>query len=136
MRTYAGIKFVEARPMAALDAQKEGYRCTSEQLAQNAPGYEVEYEGGYKSWSPRDVFDQAYDYIRPIDQVGNEANAAALRHFDFMHLAGKYHGICQPFCALAHRIVNRGSDPREVTIALRELLKARDAALRAFGLGL
>lgn len=44
MQTYWGIKTINARPQ-----EKDG-----------KPGYEVQYPDGYKSWSPKDVFEEAY----------------------------------------------------------------------------
>ena len=54
---YIGIKEVEATPMTAKEAAKKGYR-----VSNNAKedGYEVTYKDGYKSWSPKEVFDEAY----------------------------------------------------------------------------
>ena len=54
---YIGTKEVEATPMTAKEAAQKGYR-----VSNNAKeyGYEVIYKDGYKSWSPKEVFDEAY----------------------------------------------------------------------------
>ena len=44
MEQFIGTKIVKAEPMA-----KDGQ-----------PGYKVVYEDGYESWSPKDVFNNAY----------------------------------------------------------------------------
>jgi len=44
---YIGVKFIKATPK--MKDGKEGYE-----------GYEVIYEDGYVSWSPKDVFEKAY----------------------------------------------------------------------------
>ena len=44
LRDFIGVKKVKARPM-----EKD-----------EIPGYEVTYEDGYTSWSPKDVFERAY----------------------------------------------------------------------------
>lgn len=64
MKHYIGTKHVMARPMTKWEAQQEnllqtGKVCTS-QDDKCTPGYEVIYEGGYRSWSPKDVFEQSY----------------------------------------------------------------------------
>ncbi len=79
---YIGVKEVSAVPMSYNEAVEKGYRVSGDTVA--TEGYEVEYEGGYKSWSPKDVFEKAYtetglkfvipnvteDYkVRVIDEV-------------------------------------------------------------------
>ena len=51
---YIGIKFVDAEPMTAADAEKKGYRTNGN----TGDGYEVTYDDGYKSWCPKDVFER------------------------------------------------------------------------------
>lgn len=63
MKQYTGTKTVKAMPMVMGEAYerkllKENVR-PSECEADKA-GYLVEYEDGYQSWSPADVFDKAY----------------------------------------------------------------------------
>lgn len=63
MKQYTGTKTVKAMPMTMGEAYerkllKEGVR-PSECETDNA-GYLVEYEDGYQSWSPADVFEKAY----------------------------------------------------------------------------
>lgn len=54
---YIGVKVVKATKMNRDTASAKGYRIdgTSENN-----GFEVEYEDGYKSWSPQSVFEKAY----------------------------------------------------------------------------
>lgn len=64
MKHYIGTKHVMARPMTKWEAQQEnllqaGKVCTSQE-DKHAMGYEVIYEGGYRSWSPKQVFEQSY----------------------------------------------------------------------------
>ncbi len=56
MKTYIGTKIVQAeRPdQGPLDRDKE------------QDGYKVVYPNGYESWSPREVFDEAYT---PLDKM-------------------------------------------------------------------
>lgn len=52
---YIGIKFVDAEPMTAADAEKKGYRTNGN----TGDGYEVTYPDAdhYKSWCPKDIFE-------------------------------------------------------------------------------
>lgn len=63
MKQYIGTKTVKAMPMTMGEAYerkllKEGVRPS--ECETDKAGYLVEYEGGYQSWSPADVFDKAY----------------------------------------------------------------------------
>lgn len=57
-KTYIGTKTVKAEPMSAECANSMGYRVPT--ILMGTMGYEVEYEDGYKSWSPKDVFEKSY----------------------------------------------------------------------------
>lgn len=63
MKQYTGTKTVKAMPMTMGEAYerkllKEGVRPSG--CETDKAGYLVEYEDGYQSWSPADVFDKAY----------------------------------------------------------------------------
>lgn len=63
MKQYTGTKTVKAMPMTMGEAYerkllKEGVRPS--ECETDKAGYLVEYEDGYQSWSPADVFDKAY----------------------------------------------------------------------------
>lgn len=62
MNKFIGVKMVEAVPMTAVEAFNKGYRIPSD-LNDDTQGYEVTYPDGYKSWCPKDVFEEAN---RPI----------------------------------------------------------------------
>lgn len=65
---FTGTKTVMAEPMTAEVAIKKGYRVNG-----SGDGYEVEYEDGYKSWSPADVFNKAYKPAKtPLDRMDIE----------------------------------------------------------------
>ena len=55
---YIGTKEVNAKPMNADEAEKLGYNINSHI---HEDGYEVTYKDGYKSWSPKLIFDEAYN---------------------------------------------------------------------------
>lgn len=84
MKKYTGTKSIWARPMNADNAIEKGYKINNHT---HEDGYEVEYEDGYKSWSPKDVFDKAY---RPsetfldrmlIEKEGLESRYNSLTNF-------------------------------------------------------
>ena len=65
MSKFIGIKMVEAVPMTAIEAFNRGYRVPSD-LNDSTQGYEVTYPDGYKSWCPKDVFEESN---RPITDM-------------------------------------------------------------------
>ena len=60
MKQYTGTKMILARPMTR-GAYNE-YRCWTIPANENPEdeGYLVQYEDGYVSWSPKEVFEKAY----------------------------------------------------------------------------
>ena len=63
MTKYTGTKTVKACPMSLGEAEKVLGRKIETSAVENreeSEGYLVEYEDGYRSWSPKDVFDKAY----------------------------------------------------------------------------
>ena len=59
MKKYIGLKVVKAEPMTMTEAQKVLGR-EIKPATKEADGYLVEYKDGYKSWSPKSVFEEAY----------------------------------------------------------------------------
>ena len=56
MEKYIGTKLIEAEPMVKIDTlygNGHNYGASLE-------GYKVKYPDGYESWSPKDVFEEAY----------------------------------------------------------------------------
>ena len=56
MEKYIGVKIIKAEPEAA----KKDYQMHSK----GEPGYKVVYPDGYKSWSPKKVFEEAYRRVK------------------------------------------------------------------------
>lgn len=54
-----------------------------------------------------------------------------LKFFECGHLPEKLQAISKPFGDLARQVAERAPDNQETTIALRKLLEAKDAAVRA-----
>lgn len=54
-----------------------------------------------------------------------------LKYFAFAHLPPHLQAVSEPFSHLAHQVANRSPQNQETTVALRKLLEAKDAAVRA-----
>lgn len=63
MKKFIGTKVVKAEPMTMEEAQKVLGREIKPATVEE-DGYLVEYKDGYKSWSPKSVFEEAY---KPIE---------------------------------------------------------------------
>lgn len=68
MSKFIGVKMVEAVSMTAGQAANKGYRTpVAEKYSDlEAEGYEITYPDGYKSWCPKDVFEESN---RPITDM-------------------------------------------------------------------
>jgi hypothetical protein len=54
-----------------------------------------------------------------------------LAFFAYGHLPERLQAVSRPFAELADQVANRAPDNQETTVALRKLLEAKDAAVRA-----
>lgn len=54
-----------------------------------------------------------------------------LKFFSYAHLPEKLQAVSKPFADLAKEVAERAPDSQETTVALRKLLEAKDAAVRA-----
>ena len=59
MKKYIGTKVIKAEPITMTEAQKVLGREIKPATVEE-DGYLVEYKDGYKSWSPKSVFEEAY----------------------------------------------------------------------------
>ena len=60
-QSYIGSKIIKARPMNSHTFQKEVKK--TETADENMEGYLVIYPDGYESWSPKEVFEEAYRLV-------------------------------------------------------------------------
>lgn len=66
MKQYIGTKMIHARPMTrGVYNEYRGWPIPADENAED-DGYLVRYPDGYESWSPKDVFEEAY---RPTDAM-------------------------------------------------------------------
>lgn len=64
LSTCVGIKLVDVSPMTKEEFYKtKKYPLDSNDASLKDAGYQVEYEDGYISWSPKDTFDKAHRTI-------------------------------------------------------------------------
>ncbi len=59
------------------------------------------------------------------------AIAHVLKFFSYNHLPDRLQDVSRPFAELAQKVADRAPDNQETTVALRKLLEAKDAAVRA-----
>ena len=79
MKNYTGVKRIKAEPMILKNAAALLNRATAVFMSNtvteiDTDGYFVEYEDGYQSWSPRDVFEQAYRENKQLSLENSEFN--------------------------------------------------------------
>lgn len=61
MKKYIGTKHVEAEPMSMQEAYDKGLLQSGRMPVEGKKGYIVKYNDGYLSWSPKEVFEAAYE---------------------------------------------------------------------------
>jgi hypothetical protein len=63
MTQYTGTKTIKACPMTLGEAEKvlgRSIDTSSVEDRNSTPGYLVEYADGYRSWSPKEIFERSY----------------------------------------------------------------------------
>lgn len=63
MKTYIGTKIIQAEPAIRIDGKVYSPDEILPEDTDVEVGYRVRYPDGYESWSPRDVFEEAYRVI-------------------------------------------------------------------------
>ena len=69
MKKFIGTKVIMAEPMTREESQKVLGR-EIKPATDEEDGYLVEYEDGYKSWSPKSVFEKAYREVGSVNFGG------------------------------------------------------------------
>lgn len=74
LKKYIGTKVVKARPMNEIDAESIGYARKNSDHHEYREGYHVQYtnpDGStYDSWSPKDMFENAYREVGTVNFGG------------------------------------------------------------------
>ena len=63
MRTYIGTKIIQAEPAFRIDGKIYPESGPVPRSLNREEGYRVRYPDGYESWSPKNVFEEAYREI-------------------------------------------------------------------------
>jgi len=129
MKTYGGFKLIKAQPMSVSEAKEKGYK-TGDSLP-HEDGYEVEYEDGYRSWSPEKVFVKAYSEMSRMRAGWPEEMREMLSYFKWDHLPEHLQEVSAPFAALAWRTAQQWTGRCQTIEALKLLVQAKDATVRA-----
>jgi hypothetical protein len=67
MNQYIGCKIISAEPMDECTFLKV-HKGENVDNRETRPGYFVVYPDGYKSWSPKEVFEGAYRKVTPAER--------------------------------------------------------------------
>lgn len=120
MRTYIGTKTVQAMRMNAADAKRAGANVPDKYFTigkasfnPGADGYLVIYDGGYRSWSPMRVFEQAYKIAESEED---------LVRIEIMNLGRRIQKVCEQIF----------TPYTPITEHQRELLLMQDVAMRRY----
>ena len=124
-----------------LQGEKDAVALTPEWLQKHQPGagiqsftdgYYVRYAGGVQGWSPADAFEEGYTRLTEVSDADLQALTGEhiLQFFAYEHLPPHLQEVSRPFAEMAAKIMERPRNP-ERTVALRKLLEAKDAAVRA-----
>lgn len=70
MDKYIGTKLIEAEPMNLGDYNKYRGWTIPENENPEREGYLVKYEDGYESWSPKEIFEKAYNDVNTCMNFG------------------------------------------------------------------
>lgn len=79
MKKYKGTKVVSAEPMNEYDAVQKRIARPNTDNHEWREGYRVVYADGYESWSPKNVFEEAYSPI----EISDEAKFTVAELIDF-----------------------------------------------------
>ena len=93
MKKYIGVKQISAKPMTMGEAYENGLLQKNRTITENEKtldGYYVEYDDGYVSWSPKDVFEKAYNVAdTPLDRMYIEYNELMDKHNKLVLFLGR-----------------------------------------------
>lgn len=121
---YTGTKTVLAQPMTKGEAEKHLGRkidTPAVEKPDEQPGYLVEYEDGYQSWSPKEVFEKAYH------PSGTYLDRMLIEHAEYLE---RLHHLSDFTCSQKYRQLNeternRLSNQLKITYELLQILGER-----------
>jgi len=80
LQTYIGVKQIQAQPLTLGEYNEYRGWTIPEDEDPDAPGYLVLYLDGYRSWSPKDVFEKAY-FLMGVDVDPTKVNEDMVERF-------------------------------------------------------
>lgn len=93
MKKYIGVKQISAKPMTMGEAYENGLLQKNRTITENEKtldGYYVEHDNGYVSWSPKDVFEKAYNVAdTSLDRMYIEYNELMDKHNKLVLFLGR-----------------------------------------------
>jgi hypothetical protein len=111
MKKYIGVKMVEAEPMSRFDyCESRGWNVPLDESPMD-DGYLIKYPDGYVSWSPKDVFEEAY---RETD--------------------GMTFGLAIEALKKGHRVAREGWNGKNMDVCMRMLFDSDGMAINNIGL--
>ncbi len=124
---------VESTPTAAADPLDEGQMSKEDLLATQARLWQEEARRHAKNagyWRDRAETAEARRFdVEGAPRKLTESTLAALRPFEYSHLVGLPREVSSRFCTLAHQLLDVLAEGPELTLALRELRRAKDSAV-------
>ena len=96
--------------------------------------YWVRQSDGYVYLNPKDVFESKYRprVMTPAETASPTETEHIMQFFEYAHLTSQpAREASQPFCELAKHILATTPRNPERTVALRKVLEAKDAGVRA-----
>jgi hypothetical protein len=141
LRKATGTEYAEMRPyvpgenvphivLTRLTEQGQPAPCAGDMIQRNPIDHADQW------LVPRDHFDRWYNtkWTPPMERPLTGVQDHIMQFFAYEHLPEQLQKVSMPFCELARLLVNDVTGlPRnqERTVALRKLLEAKDAAVRA-----
>jgi hypothetical protein len=136
MTKYTGTKTIKACPMSLGEAEKILGRKIETSAVENreeSEGYLVEYEDGYRSWSPKDVFEKHYRVSETrLDRMKIERDDLQKRYID-----GRKFTFTDKFAGLTANqrvLLRKQLDAMEAYLYILSERIGAEEAVSAFGL--
>lgn len=88
-KSYVGCKMVFAYPMTLGEYNEYRGWVIPENEDPKREGYLVEYADGYKSWSPKEVFEKSYLEVSYTDKITPEVVKSFIKSYEVMKMGDK-----------------------------------------------
>lgn len=113
MKKYLGVKVISAEPMYVKEYNEKYNKTVPED---KGDGYTVVYEEGYRSWSPKDVFEKAYR------EVESMTFGLAIEAMKKGYVVSRIHGKLSDIILFKGRFVSLSSPKSELIFKDEDVL--------------